>query len=108
MVTHPCVLAWRIPPEEPGRLQSKSFKESDTTKAIQHAHMISEIYFSVVSTEACFFPNLSSNDKRGTVTYYIAVSLLLQQFTFSGRTDMKSGKKPHSGLDFDFQAQSQM
>jgi len=32
MATHSSILAWRIPrTEEPGRLQSIGFKESDTT-----------------------------------------------------------------------------
>ena len=32
MVTHSSILAWEIPcTEEPGRLQSKGFQESDTT-----------------------------------------------------------------------------
>ena len=35
MATHSSILAWKIPwTEEPGRLQSKGHKESDTTKQI--------------------------------------------------------------------------
>ena len=38
MVTHFCILAWRIPrTEEPGSLQSK---ESDMTEAAQHAQQL--------------------------------------------------------------------
>ena len=35
MVTHSSILAWRIPwAEEPGGLQSTSYKESDTTEQL--------------------------------------------------------------------------
>ena len=38
MATHSSILAWRIPwTEEPGRLQSKGHKESDTTEVTWHA-----------------------------------------------------------------------
>ena len=38
MATHSGTLAWKIPwPEEPGRLQSKDHKESDTTQQL-HFH----------------------------------------------------------------------
>ena len=37
--THSSSLAWKIPwTEEPGGLQSKGHKESDTTEVTQHAH----------------------------------------------------------------------
>ena len=37
MATHPSILAWRIPwTEEPGRLRSMGFQESDTTKHTTH------------------------------------------------------------------------
>ena len=37
MAIHSSILAWKIPRmEEPGRLQSEGYKESDTNK---HAHM---------------------------------------------------------------------
>ena len=41
MATHSSVLAWRIPwTEEPGRLQSVGWQESDTTEQLstQHTH----------------------------------------------------------------------
>ena len=38
MATHSSILAWRILwTEEPGRLQSKGRKRSDTTEATQHS-----------------------------------------------------------------------
>ena len=41
--THSSSLAWKIPwTEEPGGLQSKGHKESDTTEVTQHAHMKQE------------------------------------------------------------------
>ena len=41
MVTHSSILAWKIPrPEEPGRLQSMSHWESDTTEHT-HTHKVS-------------------------------------------------------------------
>ena len=41
MATHSSILAWRFPwTEEPGRLQSLTRKESDTTVATVHAHII--------------------------------------------------------------------
>ena len=40
MVTHSSIFAWRIPcTEEPGRLQSKGCKESDTIEVTEHAHI---------------------------------------------------------------------
>ena len=37
MVTHSCILAWKIPwTEEPGRQQSRGCKESDTTETTYH------------------------------------------------------------------------
>ena len=40
MATHSSILAWEIPwTEEPGRLQSRGCKESDTTKCLSiHTH----------------------------------------------------------------------
>ena len=36
MATHSSILAWRIPwTEEPGRLQSMGFQESDTTEQLR-------------------------------------------------------------------------
>ena len=38
MATHSSILAWRIPwTEEPGRLQSIGYKESDITEVTYHA-----------------------------------------------------------------------
>ena len=39
MVTHSSILAWRIPwTEEPGGLQSRGLKESDTTEQINNSN----------------------------------------------------------------------
>ena len=39
MVTHSCVLAWRIPwTEEPGGLRSMGHTEADTTEVTEHTH----------------------------------------------------------------------
>ena len=43
MVTHSCILAWRIPrAEEPGGLQSRGLQESDTIERLNH-HRVSSL-----------------------------------------------------------------
>ena len=43
IATHSSILAWRASwMEEPGRLQSMGFKESDTTEATQRARLIKD------------------------------------------------------------------
>ena len=45
MVIHSSISAWKIPcTEEPGELQSKGCKESNTTEQLTHIHAHTQIY----------------------------------------------------------------
>ena len=58
MATHSSILAWRIPwAEEPGRLQSMSLKESDTTERLSTAqHIEKQQNTSSISSRWCQLP----------------------------------------------------
>ena len=56
MATHSSILAWRILwTEEPGRLQSISHKELDTTEATEHSTAHTGIQISLCDSDFNYF-----------------------------------------------------
>ena len=100
MATHSSTLAWKIPWEEPGRLQSMGVtKESDTTERL-HFHFSSILLFSQLQAHP--FSSLKNPPQTGSSSGPDRIQII-PRLTFRAQTDRSLALMSLDGLGIPWQ-----